>query len=61
MGKWKKETKKHTEALVPAGYETKVYRDNKLMGKALGRTAEESRERAIDRALKKAEQDRKGK
>lgn len=61
MGKWKEETKKHTEPLVPAGYETKVYRDNKLMGKALGRTPEESRERAIDRALKKAERDKKGK
>jgi len=61
MGKWKQETKKHTEALVPAGYETKVYRDNKLMGKALGRTPDESRQRAIDEALKKAEQNKKGK
>lgn len=61
MGKWKEVTKKHTEPLVPAGYETKVYWDNRLMGKALGRTPEESRERAIDKALKKAGRDKKDK
>lgn len=61
MAKWKEKTGKHTEPLVPSGYETKIYRDNKLMGKALGKNPKESRERAIDRALKKADKEKRKK
>jgi hypothetical protein len=61
MAKWTEKTKKHTEPLVPSGYETRIYRDGKPMGKALGRTPQESRDRAIDRALKKAETEKRNK
>lgn len=61
MAKWKERTGKHTEPLVPDGYETKIYRDNKLMGSALGRTPEGSRERAINRALTKADEQKRKK
>jgi hypothetical protein len=61
MTKWTEKTQKHTEPLVPSGYETRIYRDGKLMGKKLGRTPQESRERAIDEALKKAEREKRNK
>ena len=52
--KWEVKTRKHTEPLVPSGYETRVYRDGKVVGKALGRTPKESTDLALDRALKKS-------
>jgi len=58
MAKWKVKTGK-ADGFLELGYKTKVYRGGKLMGEGLANTRKESRERALDRAIKKAAEKRK--
>jgi len=59
VAEWKVKTGK-ADGFLEWGYKTKVYKNGKLMGEGLANTPKESRDRALDRAIKKATE-KKGK
>ena len=52
MVNWKVKTGK-ADGFLEFGYKSRIYKNDKLMGEALGNTPKEARDRAIDRAIKK--------
>lgn len=58
MADWKIKTGK-ADGFLEFGHKSRVYKDDKLMGEALGNSPKEARDRAIDRAIKKATEKKK--